>query len=237
MTIVNTTHRFIFVHIPKTAGTSVKHFFGQYTRYCDVEIGGSADGEIIAPYYGKRFKLAKHSLAREIRDAVTPKDYRRFFKFSFVRNPFTRTMSTFHFLKYNWKTWRDSAIMDEFSTLVEFTNSQFFKGAGPDRILMPQTNWLIIGKNQLCVDYIGQVEFLENDVEGICKKLNLPPSSVKLEIRNQSKNANNKKFDQLSGETVDAIRKRYAKDFETFGYSHDPDVAHAMEKPLLGLLS
>jgi hypothetical protein len=225
MTIINTSHCFIYVHIPKSAGTSVKHFFGHWARYCDVEIGGSADGEIIAPYYIKRFKLAKHSFAREIRKAVGVRDFEKFFKFSITRNPFSRTISTFKFLKYNWRAWRDSAVMDDFATLEEFVTSEFFKGPGPDRILMPQIRWLI---DKMCVDHIGHVESLEQDLAEICKKLKLPKSAAVLEKRNPSKIIAGKEKDwELSGKAVDAIRRRYALDFNNLKYSRDPARASA----------
>ncbi|HWE07227.1 MAG TPA: hypothetical protein VG274_10995, partial [Rhizomicrobium sp.] len=70
MTIVNTTYKFIYVHIPKTAGTAVKKYLGRFTRFCDVEVGGARDAEGVAEYYRKRFRLAKHSFAREIKEAV-----------------------------------------------------------------------------------------------------------------------------------------------------------------------
>jgi hypothetical protein len=223
MTIVNTTHRFIYVHIPKTAGTSVKHFMAQYTRYCDIEVGGSNDAELIAFYYMKRFKLAKHSFAREIRTAIGRSDFADFFKFSFVRNPFARTASTFNFLKYTWKAWSNAAVMDEFSTLEEFVTSPFFKTPGPDRILLPQMRWLMGGKEQKCVDYIGQVETLEHDLAQICEKLELPQSTIKIGRKNESVyHPSGKGLGEFTGKAVDAIRKRYARDFEELNYSRDP---------------
>jgi len=234
MTIINTSHRFIYVHIPKTAGTSVKHFLSQYTRYCDIEIGGSHDAEIIAPYYIKRFKLAKHSFAREIRDTVGRKDFKKFFKFAFVRNPFSRTASVYRFLKYNWRVWRDSAMMDEFSTLEEFATSPFFKGPGPDRILMPQMRWLADAKEELCVDYIGRVETLEHDLAEICEKLKLTETPPKLEKKNTSKADKDAEF---TAKTVDAIRRRYVLDFDGLKYSRDPDSILESDDAPLGLLS
>jgi hypothetical protein len=222
MTIINTSHHFIYVHIPKAAGTSVKHFFSAWTRYCDVEVGGMHEAEIIAPYYIKRFKLAKHSFAREIRKAMGKADFTEFFKFSIVRNPFDRTISTFKFLKYNWRAWKDSAIMDQFSTLDEFVTSEFFKSAGPDRILMPQFRWLVENEDRLCVDYIGHVETLERDLAHICKTLKLH-SSGSVERKNTSKLAPDaQKHDDLSGKAIDAIRRRYALDFKNLNYSRDP---------------
>lgn len=39
--IVNHTHKFIFVHVPKSAGTSVTQMFSEYSSYRDLEVGGT----------------------------------------------------------------------------------------------------------------------------------------------------------------------------------------------------
>ncbi len=224
MTIINTTHRFIYVHIPKTAGTSMKRVLKQFTRYCDVEIGGSPDAESIVGFYWGRFKLRKHSFAREILQAVGEERYPGYYKFSFVRNPFARTLSTFKFLKHNFRAWRDSTIMDDFSTLEEFVSSDFFKEPGPDRILLPQMRWLTDVNHKKCVTYVGRVESLEEDFDAICKALFLPRAVEPFQKHNASKSGPNRSQEEaLTGKAIDAIRARYVLDFEALGYSTDPE--------------
>ena len=64
-------HRAIFIHIPKTAGSSVAQAL----------FGGSRH----VPYFEY--------------ERINPRKFKRFFKFSFVRNPWDRLVSTFFFLK------------------------------------------------------------------------------------------------------------------------------------------
>ena len=47
MAIINQSKKFIFVHVPKAAGTSVTSAFSKYTSYQDLEIGGAKFGESI----------------------------------------------------------------------------------------------------------------------------------------------------------------------------------------------
>jgi hypothetical protein len=223
MTIVNSTYKFIYVHIPKTAGTAVKKYLGQFTRYCDVEVGGVRDAEAIADYYRKRFWLAKHSFAREVRDAVGTETFKQFFKFSIVRNPYARAISTFNFLKYTWRAWPQSDVMDQFGNLQEFATSDFFAGRGPDRILLPQTRWVMNGRGRPGIDFLGHVETLERDVAEICTRLGLVRPERELLRVNTSSAGPMAVAVALRGVAVDAIRLRYASDFEYLGYSRDPE--------------
>lgn len=223
MTIINTTHHFIYVHIPKTAGTSVKRFLGQFTRYCDVEIGGAADAEALEVFYWNRFRLKKHALAREILHAVGRERFAGYFKFSFVRDPFARTLSIFRFLKFDFKTWGKAAVMDRFSNLEDFVTSDYFQEPGPDRILVPQSRWLHDEQKRNCMDFIGRVETLDQDVAGICRTLLLPRVPQSMSRRNVSSEGPESLMKELTlGKVVDAIRRRYEADFEAFGYTRSP---------------
>jgi len=84
MAIINHSFNFVFVHVPKAAGTSVTSILSKYTNYCDLEIGATEFGEYIQPAYKKRFGLAKHSPARDIRNLVGAVAWSKFFTFSFV---------------------------------------------------------------------------------------------------------------------------------------------------------
>jgi hypothetical protein len=223
MTIVNTSHKFIFVHIPKTAGTSVKRFFSAFTRYCDVEVGGAGDAQLLASYYGRRFGLKKHSFASEILRSVGAEDYAQFYKFSIVRNPYARVESTFTFLKYKWKNWPNAKIMDRFSNVNEFVTSDFFKKRGPDHLFEPQIRWLVDANGEKCVDYIGHVETLEDALRSICDTLRLDTAALKVEKKNVSKNmAQTENSPSLSGNAIDVVLSRYEKDFDFLGYSREP---------------
>ena len=71
--MISTRHRCIFVHIPKTAGTSVEAALGWFTEYTR----GAQD----------------HRSIRKLREAITPDEFCTYFKFTFVRNPWDRVVS------------------------------------------------------------------------------------------------------------------------------------------------
>lgn len=80
-TVWNDTHRAFFVHIPKTAGTSI------YDSLAMQKL----------PF--------THAPARILRD-LYPTEFQTYFSFAFVRNPWDRMVSTFEFLR-NETVWPD----------------------------------------------------------------------------------------------------------------------------------
>ncbi|MCX7933452.1 MAG: sulfotransferase family protein, partial [Rhodovarius sp.] len=104
MCIINHSRRFIFVHVPKCAGTTVAEHFSRFSTYRDLEIGATALGEAVAAHYQERFGLAKHSTLEEIARVVGEEEIQSFLTFGFVRNPYDRVVSIFTFLR-SWTGW------------------------------------------------------------------------------------------------------------------------------------
>lgn len=215
--IVNHTHRFIFIHIPKCAGTSVTNFLAMFTRYCDIEVGGTEYGEFIQPHYYGRFGLRKHSTAREIRRVVGEGAWADYFKFAIARNPFERAISTYNFLT-RWTDWTGSGIMSAFPDVNHFILSDFWMSTdGPDWILAPQTEFLNAGP----VDYLGRAEDVTKALVEIAARQALPIDAHDIMAPLVGESPVPSRLFQLSERALERIRNRYARDFETFGYSLD----------------
>jgi hypothetical protein len=230
MTIVNFSHKFIYVHIPKTAGTSLKEYFRAFEQAGDIHIQRQADAERAAA--NSHILLGKHSRAVQICQAIGEERFDSFFKFSLVRNPFDRTVSTFLFLKHNFRNWSNSAAMDKFESLEAFVRSGLFRRAGPSGIFEPQARWLLKPNGELSTDYVGRLETLESDVMNVLKALGLPMTGAPVPQQNRSHGIRSPLVSELSlGAVVDAIRLRYAVDFELFNYGLEPDDALAIADP------
>ncbi len=223
--ILNFSHRFAFVHIPKTAGTALCFELSKLTKLGDVELGGTVFGEALAPIYRQRFGLHKHSTAIEIRKVAGEDSWRALFKFACVRNPYSRAFSTYRFLQRRFRRWKGSEIMDGLPSFDAYVASEFFQTDGPDRIHRPQIFWLRNSAEDATpiVDFLMRVESLDADwahlVERLSPKVAL---EAKLARRNESGDAN----EWLAAYATDATRlrvfDRYRQDFASFGYSEDP---------------
>ena len=214
MAIINHTKKFIFIHIPKTAGTSLAAYFSQFSTYKDVELGGTVFGEIVSPAFFRRYGVRKHSRASEIRDLVGKDFWDNSFKFAFVRNPYKRTFSIFTFLKHKFRDWKGNEIMDTFDNFEDFVRSEFFWTKGPDRLFATQHTWLYDG-DDLIMNFVGKLENINSDVEHISNHLKLE-GKEKLGVKNKSSSGVDLK--KLPEDVLQRIKGRYKKDFELFDY-------------------
>jgi Sulfotransferase family len=104
MTLINHTYGFVFVHVPKNAGTSVTRYLSPLSTYRDLEIGATRLGEEMAPAFRERFGLHKHSTLAEIRDVMGPEAMAGYRTIAVVRDPEDRVRSVYRFLS-TWQHW------------------------------------------------------------------------------------------------------------------------------------
>lgn len=224
--IVNHSHRFVFVHVPKAAGTSVSELFSKFSAYSDLEVGGTELGEAMQNAYKRRFRLSKHSTAQEIRAVVGEQTWSDYFSFAFVRDPYARAQSTFHFMK-RWhgnKDMKNLAFMNDYPDFRSFVMSDVFKGQTAHRLLWPQTRWLLDADGRRMVDFIGRLESLDQDIHTV---LSTAPGLVAAKAapeeaptKNKSTSTDRALYELLSADDVAERRiyEAYRGDFEEFGY-------------------
>jgi hypothetical protein len=212
--IISHSNNYIFIHIPKCAGTALKSHLTDEFSYKDIEIGGSDHAEAIALYYEEKFQLKKHSTWLEIRNVIGAHDYEKFFKFCVIRNPYDRIYSIYRFLKFTWKQWPGSEIMDTFSSFEDFVLSHFFQSEGPDRIFNPQATWIADESNRLMVDCVLNTSNLTEETRKITTKLGLKSPIDSLQVRNESTGPKLNKEELFSNLAVrNAIEHKYQRDF------------------------
>lgn len=222
--IVNHSKRFIFIHVPKSAGTSLAAALSQYSSYLDQEVGAGPFSAGQEQYYSKRFGLTKHSTACEVMNVVGPSVWGNYFKFAFVRNPYHRLVSAYHFLagwkllppKFRW-------IVDQYPTEQSFLESGvWIRDLGPDRIFAPQSYWLTrpTEPEKVVVDFVGKVEAIEEDFNYIQRRINSQGSQSSLGTLNRSQGS--RTMIEWTDKISEEVKRCYAKDFELFSYGLAP---------------
>lgn len=219
--IVNNSRKFIFVHVPKAAGTSVTRELSRYTTFRDLEIGGTRYGEKMQDLFAARFDLRKHSPARIIAAKAGAAAWRDFFVFAFVRCPYARAYSLYRFLN----RWRDGPHHARVAALTfdQFVTSDLVT-KGLIEIARPQTYWLTDPEGRLLngIDFIGRVERFEADFSFILSTiLRRPAPYIDNERANVSAGPDEWRA-ALSPDAKAAIEETYEADFKLFDYSRTP---------------
>jgi hypothetical protein len=145
---INHKHKFIFIHIPKNAGTSIRNSF---------RLEGYDKRVVKKPY--------PHDPCSKIREYCGEEVWNTFFKFAIVRNPYDRMVSYYHFHKstqYRFPAKANSLSFDEW----------IIKGL--DSNMKKNQTWYLDEE----VDYIGRVEYLEKDWDLICQEIGIEPYTL-----------------------------------------------------------
>jgi len=101
--IISHKYKFLFIHLPKTGGTSIEKQFstmdGVLSLSCPFGRTPSAEGPRGRLADGLHFGL-KHAKAHELQQLLGPEIWDTYYKFAIVRNPFSKTLSSYyHFEK------------------------------------------------------------------------------------------------------------------------------------------
>jgi len=224
--IISHTHRAIFVHIPKTAGTSISALFEPHLRWNDLVIGGTAFGERIQPAYLERFGISKHMRARDIRRVVGATLWEDYFSFAIVRHPYRRLVSF-----YNWKkaavsraapdapvwSWPATDAFLQSKSFSEFIRHEKFLTS---RAGQPQVDWVYDEDGRCMVDFVGRFEELQAAIDTVARRLGF--DSTPLGVHNASESDRPQAELVQSADDYQFMHERYRRDFELFGY--DPAV-------------
>jgi len=183
--MISKEHRCIYIHIPKTAGTSIEKKLGHFETLkqniqdhrtvAEIELLTDRKQHLKNSLYS--LKLGKWNRAPlHARNALTPqlteKEFQEYYKFSFVRNSWSRMYSwyrnvlkdDFHRRKYN--------IVDPNYSFEEFIKTK----VDPNRF--SQLYYLTNKKGNVNMDFIGRFENLNADFKKVAGKLDLEDSHL-----------------------------------------------------------
>lgn len=222
MTVISNSRRFIFVHIPKTGGSSVTYHLTTLTRWNDIEIGCTPFGKAMLRFFRDRFGIGKHATAAQIRGIVGEKIWTKYRTFAVVRNPYQRVVSSYNFMK-NWNAGggapKETDIIRDFDTFESFVLGDYWRSGGFEGIFLPQSHWVTEpGKpRSIIVDEVLKLEDLLDDCSALNAMLGLEHRLGRsLPRRNRAPMLAEL---PLSGRVAKEIATHHKSDFELFGYS------------------
>ena len=202
----------IFIHIPKVAGQSIESFFLNkhnlsWDNRAPLLLKFNPD-----PQQGPE-RLA-HLKAAEYLDYgyINKYHFDQYFKFSFVRNPWSRLVSEYRYRAHHQTIAFKDFVMHSLPTKSDYTDSY--------RHIIPQYDFLYNTDGKLLIDFVGRFESLQKDFDDVCSQLGIADSI--LPHMNASNHFNKNHYTQYyDAETIEIVGQMYAKDIETFRYSFE----------------
>lgn len=199
--MISHEHRFIFVHIQKTAGKSLLKALG-------LPLG------------------ADHRFAQVQRDAYGEGLWNAYFKFAFVRDPWDRLVSGY-FYRVKGGSGRPGDLARARLYPRSFRkfcrNLDHFMSLPDEHMFVPQYQWISDQDGRVLMDFVGRYERLHADFAEISRRIGLRGASLPHVNRSDHKPY----WEHYDRETRDLVARAYEGDIERFGY----DFGHPVAEP------
>ncbi len=199
---INHEQKVIFIHIPKTAGTSVIKALNSL----------STKPHKLFP------KMETHARAAEVRAVLGKNVWNDYFSFTFVRNPWAMMVSSYHWWLQKAPCFRGRlprlahkvACMNGFDEFIRSSMGRYWINEVPGEII----DWICDCKGNQLVNYVGRVEQIDRDWEHIGKLTGLP--LPKLPYLNNSNHKDYRFY--YDDETCQLVAERFKWSIEHYGY-------------------
>jgi hypothetical protein len=205
--IISNEKKYIFIHIPKNAGTSI-----------EIALTGNEQWRA----------EEKHLTARECIKLHGEQIWQDYFTFCIVRNPWDRLVSQFNFSGKNWciRYFGKPLNFSEYVTQIvdkglPFSKHDYLSKTGDQA---GDGNWQQLPRisndgGEIIVDFVGRFENLKTDFDFICDKLNLSAAKLKLPQINKSSSGKKPYWTYYNDETANIIATVFADDIDQFDYT------------------
>jgi hypothetical protein len=188
-------HSCIFIHIPKTGGLSLA-----------LSLFGNRGG-------GHRTYFSYYPI-------YSPKEYKQYYKFAIVRNPWDRLVSAYFFLKEGGVTDTDRQWFEQ--NLSQYNSFESFvrewiseKNIYSYLHFIPQ-HYYVAHRHKIMIDKVYKLENISSAIEDISKKLDV---DISLSHKNKTKNRSSDYRQYYTPETKNIVADVYQKDLKLFNYS------------------
>jgi len=185
-------HNLLFIHIPKTGGSSIEKAFNVFGNN---EFWGTTEKCIDG------INMAPQHYTPEVLKDILGKEYNSYLKFTFVRNPYARIIS-----EYKYKNKIDFVYKKNLNEWIP----KYLAKIDTDHKL-PQSVFV-----DETVDFVGHTESLEDDLNKFLSKI-----CITIKLSHDNKTIGNSLISShlINKSNLQLINKVYEQDFQRFGYS------------------
>ncbi len=217
--LISLKYRFLFIHIAKTGGTSVRSALQRY-RWRDPWCWLGAVCNRISDASGHRLgvKIPRHAKAVAALELLPRETFDSLFKFAFVRNPWDLQVSSWHHIRRE----RPHIIPDSVKEFPDFVRWKL----DPERpyhyivdtSIALQSDYLIDLHRRIIVDFIGRYENLLDHFRQACQEIGIAPPSLPHRRKATGRRDYRHYYDDR---TAELVAQHFRRDIEMLKYSFD----------------
>ncbi|MGC2166207.1 MAG: sulfotransferase family 2 domain-containing protein [Gallionella sp.] len=204
--MISHSKRFIFTHIPKTAGTSVSSVLSQYGIF----LQGKQNFESV--YF-------KHLEACRLKTTMGD-EFENYFRFSFVRSPWTWLVSNYEYNRGLHRPFVRKSHYGVYGCIPEWAEKMNFSNWVPwwiETFRPSQCSMLVDADGKLLMNEVYKFESLAYDFEKLCDRLEIVTEGQLPHLIVSSRSKDIREY--YDDATRELVAKHFARDFELFGYS------------------
>lgn len=218
--ILSNRYNFLYVHIAKTGGTSVRAALRRL-QWKDPYYLAQFICSRLSHMTGHRIaaKLPRHAKIICAQEMLPKEFFDGLFKFAFVRNPWDLQVSSYHHLKRERPHLLAGHESFEAFTRWKLDPQRPYQ-YHLDTSITLQTDYLIDLHGRILTDFIGRYETLHEDFAHICKTIGVPP--IELPHKRQATDRKKDYRSYYSDDLAELVGKHFARDIELLGYRFDP---------------
>ncbi len=208
--LISDSHQFIFLRMRKVASTSMKAIL---LPLCVPRPAGTLahlKRRALLEWNYHKYVFRAHDDIRAAQKRMPAELFDRYFKFTFVRNPWDRLVSEYEFLLRKTGHGRHERV----KRLGGF--SEFIRMQIPRRDAY-QINMICDRKGRMLMDFIGKMENLQDDWKTVCDRIGIPHQE--LARKNASERTHYR--DYYDAESRQLVARHWAREIELFGYSFE----------------
>jgi len=207
--IISHKYKFIFFAIPKTGTHSIRFALRPFLA--------PEDEEHVSLFHQSKLNTNAfksrgdgHMTVMEIKPHLSEEIWNSYFKFTFVRNPWDRFISTIVFKNHNLK---------KFPELISaFGEKMLDQGINPQSLFYKaQADYVLDENNKIAVDFIGKTENMQADFNTICDRIGI--NHIVVDQKNTGKHDVYTQY--YNAELKAKLALAYDKDIRMFDYKFD----------------
>lgn len=222
--LISEDYGFIFIHVPKTAGTSVSAVLEPLAQYRRPSPWIKLRRRLPGPLPARSHYFSQHARAEDVRRRIGAGRFDGLFSFAFVRDPYSHALSHYrHLSRYRHERIARQVRRMDFAAFLRWradgARRPHWHYVERVAFMGDQAGFVTDAAGRVLVNRICRFERLQEEMRWLSARLGLPalalPHMLATGAAAEAETAEGALF---TPEAIATINRLYARDFDLFGY-------------------